>query len=185
MLILMNSDTYKTGLTIDYNKIDYFEYIVNTEGDHFGEMVAVSYYPNDSVYKISRTVLNHITRDEYLSILDSISSSQIGLKGLYIPVKALIKIRNKTFSKQLWKYKENGKDKNLTNFIQKIFSETEFLEHELITNEDFLKITDKLYSDIEEYKILKHIYNYNNGCEITEYLVEDYKSGYLGKIKNK
>ena len=184
MLILMDSDTYKTGLTIDYNKIDYFEYRIETEEDYFGKMIASSYYPNDSVYKISRTVLSHITQDEYLSILDSISSSQIAYKGIYIPVNALTKIRDKTFSKQLWKYKENGKDKKLTSFIQKIFSETEFLEHELITNKDFFKITDKLYSDIEEYKILKHIYNYNNGCEITEYLVENYKFGYLGKYND-
>ena len=92
MLILMNSQTTKTGQFIDYSKINY----IYPEEECAGKN-SYSMYVNVSIGDKCKVflILANITRDEYLKIGAKISSSNNNGNEIFIPALALDTLRGK------------------------------------------------------------------------------------------
>ena len=92
MLILMDSQSSKTGQFIDYSKINY----IYAEEEYDGKN-SYSMYANVSMGDKCKDflILIDITRDEYLKIGAKISSSNNNGNEIFIPVLALDTLRGK------------------------------------------------------------------------------------------
>lgn len=179
MLILTNSDNQFNGDFIDYDKITRFKIEPRKDCEDFYDLKASIFTP---LRELEFIILHKITFGEYANILQHMEKYK-NEYDIFIPAVKLGSMRRKGFSGQLLNLEKEYNDEKISNFVRKVFDEIQPSLYQMYTNPEFFKLLDEKYADIEEYKILKFIYNHNDNHELSCKTLEEYKKGKYGSYK--